>query len=54
MKLYSVLENERLCDIAKKFNISVQELADFNGITNINTLKTNDLIFIPSKGEVNV
>ena len=54
MKLYSVLENERLCDIAKKFNISVQELADFNGITNVDTIDTNDLIFIPSKGEVNV
>ena len=54
MQLYSVLEKERLCDIAKKFNISVQELADFNGITNIDTLETNDLIFIPSKGEVKV
>lgn len=54
MKLYSVLENERLCDIAKKFDISVQELADFNGITNVDTLETNDLIFIPSKGVVEV
>lgn len=54
MKLYSVLENEKLCDIAKKFNISVQELAEFNGITNVDIVNTNDLIFIPSKGEVNV
>ena len=49
--LYSVLEGERLCDIAKKFNISIEELANYNGITNVDVIRTGDLLHIPSKGE---
>ena len=48
--LYSVLDGDKLCTIAKKFNISVQELADYNGITNVDSINTGDLLLIPSKG----
>lgn len=49
--LYSVLEREKLCDIAKKYNISVKELAEYNGLNESDVIKPGDLLHIPSKGE---
>lgn len=46
--LYVVLEGEKLCDIAKKLNVTIQELADYNGITNVDSIETGDLLLIPS------
>lgn len=48
--LYSVLEREKLCDIAKKkHNISVKELAEYNGLNESDVIKPGDLLHIPSR-----
>lgn len=52
--LYIVLPNERLCDIAKKLNVSIEELAKANGITNVDVIKKGDVLEIPSNGEVRI
>lgn len=50
MKLYCVLKNERLCDIARKLDVTIQELCLWNGITNVDVIEEGDLLEIPSKG----
>lgn len=54
MLLYSWLEGDCVKKVADKFQISVEELCEFNGITNVDSIDTGDLLFIPSKGVVDV
>lgn len=52
--LYSWLEGDCLKKVADKFQISVEELCEFNGITNVTSIEAGDLLMIPSKGRVDV
>ena len=39
MKYYIIKKDDTLCIIAKKFNISVKQIAELNDITNIDYIK---------------
>mgnify|MGYP002520434009 FL=1 len=54
MILYSWLEGDCLRKVSEKFNVSIEELCNVNGITNVDSISVGDLIEIPSKGEVKV
>lgn len=45
-KYYVVKKDDTLCIIAKKFNISVTQIAELNGITNIDYIKEGDKILL--------
>ena len=47
-----VKKNETVWSIAKAYGVSVQELAKINNITDINSIKENSVIFIPSASQV--
>lgn len=49
--VYEVKKNESLNDIAKKLNISLEELISLNN--NINTIKEGQLIIIPNENQYN-
>lgn len=49
--VYEVKKNESLNDIAKKLNISLEELISLNN--NINTIKEGQLIIIPNGNQYN-
>lgn len=46
MKYYIVEKGDTLCKIAKKFNVSIKQIAELNGITNVDFIKEGDLIII--------
>ena len=50
--VYVVQEGDCLTKIASKFKISVQKLAEFNGITNVDGLHRGQMLLIPSNGDV--
>lgn len=49
--VYEVKKNESLNDIAKKLNISLEELISLNN--NVNTIKEGQLIIIPNGNQYN-
>lgn len=49
--VYEVKKNESLNDIAKKLNISLEELISLNN--NVNTIKQGQLIIIPNENQYN-
>lgn len=49
--VYEVRKNESLNDIAKKLNISLEELVGLNN--NVNTIKEGQLIIIPNGNQYN-
>lgn len=49
--VYEVKKNESLNDIAKKLNISLEELISLNN--NVNTIKQGQLIIIPNENKYN-
>lgn len=49
--VYEVKKNESLNDIAKKLNISLEELISLNN--NVNTIKEGQLIIIPNENQYN-
>lgn len=44
MKFYQVQKNESLCDIAKKFGVSKEQIINLNQLTNSDDLKEGDII----------
>lgn len=50
--VYEVKKNESLNDIAKKLNISLEELISLNN--NVNTIKEGQLIIIPNENQYNI
>ena len=46
MKYYIVKKDDTLCIIAKKFNISVKQIAELNDITNIDYIKEGQELLI--------
>ena len=43
---YIYKKGDCLCKIANKFNVTVQEIADLNGITNVDIIKVGDILYI--------
>ena len=52
--IYIVKKGDTLSGIAKKYNITYQELARYNNITNPNLIYPNQKIKIPSKTSNNI
>lgn len=51
---YIFQKGDCLTKIARKFNKTVQEIADLNGITNVDFIKIGDIIYIgDNKNECN-
>ena len=50
---YIFQKGDCLTKIAKKFNKTVQEIADLNGITNIDIIKVGDILYIGENYECN-
>lgn len=45
--VYTIQPGDSLGEIAKAFNVSLQELADINNITNWNIIEVGDVLIIP-------
>lgn len=43
---YTVQKGDCLCNIAKKFNTTVQAIAKLNGITNVDFIRTGERLRI--------
>lgn len=52
MLVYIVQDNDTLCKISKIFNVSIPEIAEYNGITNVDSIKKGDCLHIPLKGRI--
>ena len=46
MKFYQVQKNESLCDIAKKFGVSKEQIINLNQLTSSDDLQAGDIIRI--------
>lgn len=46
MKYYIVKKDDTLCIIAKKFNVTVKQIAELNDITNIDYIKEGQELLI--------
>jgi LysM repeat protein len=49
---YTVQSGDTLYAIAQRFGVTVQALAQANGITNVNVLSVGDVLTIPGEGDV--
>ncbi|MCX7957215.1 MAG: M23 family metallopeptidase [Endomicrobia bacterium] len=47
--LYKIKNETEICHLAKKFNISLEELCDINNLSPVCKLYNNDFIFIPNR-----
>ncbi len=47
--LYTVLPGDTLSGIASAYNVTIQDLADYNGITDLNNLSPGQELAIPPK-----
>lgn len=46
MKLYQIQKDETICSIAKKFDVTCEQIINLNQITNQDFLKEGDIIRI--------